>query len=380
MVYNIADVSQGVCLVNIRSLAYWIISIMTLLCCLLAQTGNTSKKTITPKNISSSLQVEPKFIYYSGGKYQINLVGELRMDLLTDSIGHKLLDYDALIIDSLVKDYSTDIYLNWHVNNQPHKQLLNHGRHSINPIDFKTNDLNEIKDIHLLITSDMELGSDISRVKKLYFNSIYLDSMDNQNSFSVNFYRWMNFTPIKIKSINGYSSSNDLNMSSFLYRLMLWLTITIGLYFLFKVDSKHIIYSLTLAWFIAAIPFSLNFFKQHKQISGVFQHSSEYINKTDKDMFHLADSIQTDIKKSLNMDINQNRFIILGANDFAALRLFYHLSGLNVAISSSIKTKEKKNNHIIYILINGYMNHCNTQNKTLALLSQQTDYCLAVLR
>lgn len=299
------------------------------------------------------------------------------MDINTEIIGDRLIEYDALIIDSLVKDFSTNIHLKWHVNDQPHELLLNHGSRSINAIDFKTTNPNQIQDLHLLISSDTELGVNSSSIKNLTFKSIYLDKLSNQTLLALKSSQWFKFNPVEIKSINGYSSYEAMYLENLLYRLMLWLLISTTLYFLLNIHGKHFVISLLLAWLIASTPFIFNLYQQHQQIKQSFEQSKSYINNIDQNKFRLSKSILSEIENNPVLSNTQQKYIIMGANDFDSLRLFYYLSELNIAIAH-INSIDSSQNNIVYIMMGKYLSNCDHQNDHLTIISQNQDFCMAV--
>ncbi len=366
-----------------RVLIFWVLSITALFCCFFISLDKTNSTVLKPKNITSLLKVEPHSFYYSKNKYHANITGRLKIEIKTETLSESLLHYNVLIIEGLEIDLNTTISLNWNLDNQPHQTPLNSNKQSINLMDFNTTDSEKISNLHLLISSNFELGTRPNAQKDVAFTSIYFDSTQNHSPVSIKINEWLDYTPIKFNSINGYSSSDNLHFKTLIQRLAIWALIILTLFLLLSVSGNHLIACLSLAWLITLIPFSINFVKQNHQIKSAFTNDKHYLNRQDITSYELAQKITAKIKTVSSIDLSQQKFIIVGNNDFYHLRLYHHLINFNVAINNSDLFSLLKNDsskQYIYILTKKHIDHCNRGTESIdsltEIIGQETQYCL----
>ncbi len=380
-VYNAHDALQGVKKVKSRQLMYWMIAILALLLCLAYPIGQSETAKSDPLIISSLMKVEPKYISYYDNRFHALLSGQLKIDIKTEHIQNKLTEYDLIHIKDLEIDHNSKISLGWQIEDKWFQTPLNHNKQSFTPIDFNTDDAKKIQNLHLLLTSNHELNTNPSLPKTVSFNAIYFEQKQNLNSTDLSFSQWFGFNPIEVNSINGYSNLPALYLQELIWRLMSWLAICSIAYFLIQINATHLIACIALAWVVTATPFSVNFIRQHQQLNTAFSGDKQFINSLDKNIHQLAQSVKESINSNDRIDIETDQFIILGSNQFEYLRLFYHLTELNVAVHMKVPKTATKSP--IYILTHDYFKQCNQQDDGLILgnrlkvMSIHPEFCLA---
>lgn len=366
-----------------RVLIFWALSITAFFCCTFIFIEEDTSLSLKPNDITSLFIVEPHSFYYSNDKYHANVAGQLKLEIKTESFIQNLLEYNVLVINGLEIDLNSTISLNWMVDNQPHQTPLNANTFSINRINFNTTDALKISDLHLLISSNFELGTRPNAQKEVSFKSVYLDTTQNHSAASVELNQWIDYTPIKFNSINGYSSSENLHFKTLIQRLSIWILINVVLFILLKVSGHQLIISLSLAWLIILGLFTNNFIKQNQQIKTAFALDDQFLNQQDISANELAQELMAKIQSIPNINTKQQKFIIVGENDFYHLRLYHHLMGLNVSIHNSYVKLLMKNDatkQYIYILTNKHKDYCNTGIKSdeplAEIIGQEAHYCL----
>ncbi|MCB1582272.1 MAG: hypothetical protein R3E90_03775 [Marinicella sp.] len=366
-----------------RPLIFWTISTAMLLLCLFLPVKKTKQPSIEPFLISSLIKVEPKLLTYFNNKFQATVAGQLIMEIKQNKLTRELTNYDVIIIEDLNMDYNTQFSLHWQVEGINYSQILNHSTQSITPIDFKTTDSENINNLQLVLKPYFELNTQPAIPRTVSFSSIYFDHSNNQNIWNSHKSQWFAFNPVEINSINGYSSTDSLPLEGLILRLMLWLVINIFLYFFIKINGTHLIFSFAVAWLITTLPFISNFLKQHQQIVTAYPNDHEYINAVDKYLYQVAKTIKAELNHLSAQSNTPNKYVILGTNQFEYLRLFYHLTELNVGMSARFSSvNDAKQQKLIYILSNQYRAACNNPRAEIwaenqfSVLSEHPEYCL----
>ena len=368
----------------LRPTIYWLLSILLLLLCLTYPKPIPENTPINPVNLTSYLDVEPNFFYYINNRFHAKVVGQLRLDIKTDRISEDISQYNALIIEDYHYKLNTEFSLNWQVNEQTFQQVFNQTTQSINPINFQTEDTKQIKDLHLLITSTQDLGLNNSFLDEVSFQSIRFDQLNNLNQLATNLSEWNHFNPIKLSSINGYTSSTDFQYKHLILRLSCWLVLTIFLYWVSHINGAHLMLSLFLAWAISSYFYFSNHIKQHNQINQAFLPEQNIINRTDQEIHDLAGLIAAQLKSPASEFFNAGKYILLGSNTFDKLRLIHHLQQFNIGLNINLSQllADPTTSQHTFILINNQLNYCQqpssfewlNEHDTLFYLDEK--YCL----
>lgn len=354
----------------------------TLALCLFFPKTSTQNPSPDPILISSLLKVEPGHLAYYDEQFHATFNGQLILEIKQERLTFNPADIDVIRIDGLNLDYNTQLSLHWKIEDHTFVQTLNDGSPSLTAIDFQTTEVEQITDLHLLISTDFELNNQPSQSKTVSFSSIYFDSQKNLSTWSMPLAKWFAFKPIEVNSINGMTSLNKLQYQGLIYRLMLWLSLNVLIYFIFRVYGIHLIIAITLAWLLTATPFLTNLIKQHQQIELAYPDEHEFINATDKRLFQLAKTIKTKISELTELKDHPHKYIILGSNVFETLRLFYHLTELNVGINTNVIKEDIEGFHLIYILTHESLMLCNDMNAEMwasdqfSLLLKDSEFCL----
>lgn len=368
---------------NTRILIFWLLSTIALFCCVFISFEKATPKQIESNDITSLLIAEPQSFYFSNNKYRADVIGKLKLEIKKEPLAHNLLDYDAFVIRGLEIDHNSSISLNWKIENQVHQVPLNSNKHSINRVNFNTTDVNEISEIYILISSNFELGTRPNAPKEVAFKSVFFDSTQNHSSVSIKLNQWFDYTPLKFNSINGYSSSDNLHFKTLIQRLSIWVFFNIALFILLGVSGHQLIISLSLAWLVTLALFSKNLVQQKQQIQSAYEIEDQFLNQQDISAHQLAQEITAKIQITSSTDRPQQKFIIIGNNDFFHLRLYHHLKRFNVAIKSSelvTLLENDLNKQYIYILTNNLVDYCKTDEKIgdsfTEIIGQDAHYCL----
>jgi hypothetical protein len=370
--------------VILRPTIYWLLSILLLLLCLTYPKPIPENTPINPVNLTSYLDVEPNFFYYINNRFHAKVVGQLRLDIKTDRISEDISQYNALIIEGYHYKLNTEFSLNWQVNEQTFQQVFNQTTQSINPINFQTEDTKQIKDLHLLITSTQDLGLNNSFLDEVSFQSIRFDQLNNLNQLATNLSEWNHFNPIKLSSINGYTSSTDFQYKHLILRLSCWLVLTVFLYWVSHINGAHLMLSLFLAWAISSYFYFSNHIKQHNQINQAFLPEQNIINRTDQEIHDLAGLIAAQLKTHTNELSSSDKMILLGTNTFLKLRLIHHLPQFNIGLRINLRKllKDSTTSKYTFILVENQLKYCQKPgrfkwiSKRAELIHVDEKFCL----
>ncbi len=344
----------------LRPTIYWLLSILLLLLCLTYPKPIPENTPINPVNLTSYLDVEPNFFYFINNRFHAKVVGQLRLDIKTDRISEDISQYNALIIEDYHYKLNTEFSLNWQVNEQTFQQVFNQTTQSINPINFQTEDTQQIKDLNLLITSTQDLGLNNSFLDEVSFQSIRFDQLNNLSQMAADLSEWNHFNPVKLSSINGYTSSTDFHYKYLILRLSCWLALTVLIFWVSKIKGAHLMLSLFLAWIISSYFYFNNHIKQHNQINQAFLPEQNIINRTDQEAHDLAELIAAQLKIHNSELSSSNKMILLGTNTFLKLRLIHHLPQFNIGLRINLSKllKDSTSSKYTYILVENQLKYC----------------------
>lgn len=344
----------------LRPTIYWLLSILLLAICLTYPKPIPDHPPIKPVNLTSYLDVEPNFFYYINNRFHAKVLGQLRLDIKTDRITEDISQYHALIIEDYQYKQNTEFSLNWQVNEKHFQQVFNQTTHSINQIDFQTEDAKQIKNLHLLITSTQHLGLNNSFIDEVSFQSMRFDQLNKRNQLASNLSEWNHFNPVKLSSINGYTSSTDFQYKELILRICCWLVLTFLLFWLFKIKPTHLMISLFLGWVISSYFFLSNHIKQHNQISQAFIPEQSIINRTDQETHDLAELIATQLKAHTSKNSESDKLILLGTNTFLKLRLINHLQQFNIGLHINLRKllRDSTTSKFTFILVENQLKYC----------------------
>ncbi len=359
-------------------------STLILALCLTYSKSNHDNKQAPPIALTSYLKVEPSFFYYNNNLFHATVMGQLKLDIRIERFADDITNYDTLVIADYQYDLNTHLSLNWKVNGEPHKALINQSKNSINHIDFQTKDIREISDLHLMITSMHELGLEKNFQSQISFQSMHLDNRGNQSQIATNLSEWSNFIPVKLSAINGYTNASNLHFKSLILRLSCWLVAAILIFWLCKIKGTHLIATFFLAWLTSSYFFLTNHFLQHNQISQAFPPEQKIINRLDQESHDLARHIKTTFKSNSTILSSTDRLVLIGANTFYKLRLKHHLSNFNIAINYDLQNllNNQVNNNSLYLLTENELPLCNNQPENEWLIKQinfihvDSNFCL----
>ena len=348
----------------LRPTIYWLLSILLLAICLTYPKPIPENTPINPVNLTSYLDVEPSFFYFINNRFHAKVVGQLRLDIKTDRITEDISQYNALIIEDYQYKQNTEFSLNWQVNEKPFQQVFNQTPHSINQINFQTEDAKQIKNLHLLITSTQHLGLNNSFIDEVSFQSMRFDQLNKRNQLASNLSEWNHFNPVKLSSINGYTSSTNFQYKYLILRICCWLVLTVLIFWLIKIRGVHLMLSMFLAWVISGYFYFSNHVKQHNQIIQAFAPEQKTINRTDQETHDLAELITAQLKTHTNKPSSSDKIILIGTNTFLKLRLIHHLQQFNIGLHVNLKKllKDPITSQFTFILVENQLKYCQQQS------------------
>jgi len=352
--------------------------------CLTYTNSNQKRKSIEPISLTSYTKGKPNYFFLQNQRFQATVIGQLKLDIKTERITENFTSHNALIIDDYQFDKNTQLSLNWKVNGKPYQAIMNQSKHSINHIDFQTESANNISDMYLLFSSMPELGVKKKPNSEVSFKSIRLDQLLNENQLATYHSEWSQFIPIKLNTINGYTSVTDLQFKGLILRLSFWLIITYMIFWLFKVNGTHFIVNLFFAWLICSYFFLNNLIKQHDQINQAFPPEQRNINIVDQQALNLASLIDTKIQSIPELVTKSDKFVLIGTNTFFKLRLANHLSMFNIALNIDIQNllNNQAGNDFVYLLTESHLYLCNKQpengwlNQQVKFIYVDNSFCL----
>lgn len=361
--------------VNKKPVAYWTLSLALLLLCLLLPPPFTTKPSNHPPlDLKSHLDVEPLFVYYRDNRFHARILGSLRIDIKADRLPPHLNTYNVLEIEGFEPDLDANYSLNWSVNGQPHQVAINKTRHSLTPFDFQTDDASTITDLHLLLEADHELGN-LSRFEQMAtFQNLQLNQASIHNQWAINLSEWMDLTPVKFNTINGYTSNQDPHLKGMVLRLGLWLVLSLIMLTVLRLRGLHLIGTLLLAWLLPAGIYFNNLGRQHQQVTHAFSEDPINLNQLDLEARQLAQAIKQQLPAlNANQDTSMQKLILVGIKDFFHLRLMRHLFDQNVGLESGFQRMlEQADERHVFVLTHLSLSLCANHQQLDWLKDQVT--------
>jgi hypothetical protein len=348
--------------VNKKPVAYWALSLTLLLLCLLLPSPSTTNHPSQPAlDLKSHLDVEPMFVFYRDNRFHVRILESLRIDIKPDRLPAHLATYNVLEIDEFEPVLDADYSLRWQVNGHPHQVTINKTRHSLTPFDFQTDDASAITDLHLLLEASHELGNHPRLEQMVSFQNLQLSQASIHNQWAINLSEWLDLTPIKFNTINGYTSSQDLHLKGLIMRLGLWLVLSAILLTIWRLNSVHLVFTLLVAWVLPAGVYFTNLARQHQQVTQAFSEDPISLNELD----HATRQLAMDIKQQLSAvsqakDHSKPKLILVGPKDFFHLRLMRHLFDQNIGLDSGFQrmVAQTDENHF-FVLTHQAMRFCD---------------------
>ncbi len=139
-----------------------------------------------------------------------------------------------------------------------------------------------------------------------------------------------------------------------------------------KINSKHLIATIILAWLFSSLFYLKNHLEQHQQLNAAFPTDQLGINRIDQSVLALANAIDSHLITNPSISTHEHKFVVLGLNDFFNLRLVKHLMKYNIAVNSGIQKMldQETTFQPIYIFIQKNLRYCKQPDKYSWLTSQ----------
>jgi len=385
--------------VNYRLVLYWLLSMLALVACLWLPTEQRSKRELPAINLSKSFKVAPSFLYFIDNQFHAVAGNQLRIDLKKNQLKRKFPFYNTLVIEDLGISMNKTISLNWKVGKQQFRQPLNLTNTSVNRINFKTRKAKRIKDLHLLIEHNPEMGINHNMQDEVTFRAMYLTNGYEPGQPGADVSEWLDFSPVKFNSINGYTSADNTHLQSLIGKAATWLLINVLLYLILRVHGLHLLISITLAWVLTAIPYWYNFGRQHTQLIEAFPEDSQYLNALDKQAVDMSQVVKQALTDEAQLNSRDTKVVIVGPNEFVYLRLFYHLLEYDVAVHNNLKEIIRSPGPTLFVFFADSSHLCHqgmahqwsylgnhaissatfeASEPAVRLLAMETDHCLVV--
>jgi hypothetical protein len=210
---------------------------------------------------------------------------------------------------------------------------------------------------------------------------------------------WLDFSPVKFNSINGYTSADNTHLQSLVGKAAVWLMINVLLYLLLSIHGVHLLISIALAWVLTAIPYWYNFGRQHTQLIEAFPEDSQYLNALDKQAVEMSRLTKEALNRETQLPNQNTKLVIVGPNEFIYLRLFYHLLDFDVAVHNNLKEINQTQGPALFVFFAGSRHLCHqgmahqwphlgnntissaafeASTPTVRLLALEADYCLVM--
>ncbi|MFC3195489.1 hypothetical protein ACFODZ_14640 [Marinicella sediminis] len=387
---------------NYRLVLYWLLSMLALLLCLWFPTEQKIPRDLPPIDLVKSFEVEPSYLYFLDNQFHAVAGNRLEIGLKKKYLKNKFQRYNTLVINDLNISLNKVISLNWTLNKQRHKVPLNLTRTSVNRIDFNTRKAKDIKNLHLLIEHNPEMGIHKDPLDEVTFSSMYLSNGHPSGQPAVDFSEWLDYSPVKFNSINGYTSPDNTHLKKLILKVGTWLLISVVLYVLLGVNGQQLIGTLLIGWLLVSIPYWYNFHRQQNQLQEAFPENSSYLNALDRQAMDTARSITSKLESLPAFDPKQHKLVIFGPNQFIYLRLFYHLSEYDVAVHNTLRDLSQTSAKAIYVFFAGsgklchpamahqwtYMTSDQLSNQSfdrigtppVKVVTMEADYCMVMTR
>jgi len=305
------------------------------------------------------LDVEPRFFYYRDNRFHARVLGSLKIHIEPDKLPAHLAAYNVLEINEFDPALDANYSLNWTAHGRTHQVPLNKTRHSLTPFDFQAQDAADITDLHILFEANHELGNRSRFEQQASFQAVRLTQAGLHNQWAINRSEWLDLTPVKFNTINGYTSSQDPHLRGLIMRLSLWLMISIGLLIAFKLRHRHLFLTLLVAWMVPAGVYLHNHFNQHQQLTEAFSEDSLNLNQLDQEARQMAAQIEQQLPAILAQGPVSNKLILVGPKDFFHLRLMRHLFALNVGLDAGFsRMLNLTNDQHLFILSQNALRFC----------------------
>jgi hypothetical protein len=345
--------------VNYRLVLYWLLSMLALCACLWLPTEHRAPRQLPPIDLTKTFRVEPSFLYFHDQRFHAVAGNRLIIGLKKGRLKRKFPYYNTLIIEDLNIGLNKTISLNWQIRNKSFKVPLNLSNRSVNRINFGTKKAKLIKNLHLLIEHSPEMGTNSDPQDEVTFKAIYLSNGAQWNQLDVDVSEWLDFSPVKFNSINGYTSADNTHLSVLVLKIMVWVLINVLLYWILRVNGHHLLVAIMTGWILVSVPYWYNFWLQHEQLETAFPENHRHLNTLDQMAFEAARNIKSTLQQAPQINLSATKLVIVGPNDFIYLRLFYHLLEFDVAVYNNLSDLKDAGEHTVFVFFAETKPICN---------------------
>lgn len=346
------------------------------MCVSVLYTYNPLKKqpadSLTPLDVTTSLEVEPGRYYQSKGQYHLDMTGVATTSLPIKNLPEELNQYNTLIIEGFNGFRNANIYLTAQLSNSHNetvlfKQKLIRADSSINVLSESWQRADTITDVSLLFESNVALGFTAPSDLDINWRSIFFTIDSQLSPWRVGFSQLNGFVPLSYSSINLYNGEAIAIYKPILIIPGLWVVISVILFYLIRPATYHLLLVVICAWLMAAIVYGINFYQQSEFNQHQFTRNNPFLNDIDRQVAQIASRINTSLISQDNTE--SAKIMIMGGDDFSKKRLNFHLLQHNVGIIGDFETLVKilAQTNSFAVLLPPYNNICNeTQQPSAA--------------